>query len=69
MGRKRHIGQRVRFLREDLLMTQQDLADAAGISRDQVSRIERGTVSPQFGTIKKLAKALETDARELAGRR
>jgi transcriptional regulator with XRE-family HTH domain len=59
------IGNQVRELREDALMTQEELAEAAGITKDQVSRIERGAQSPRFRTIKKLADALGVDAREL----
>jgi transcriptional regulator with XRE-family HTH domain len=59
------IGNRVRELREDALMTQEELAEAAGITKDQVSRIERSAQSPRFRTIKKLADALGVDAREL----
>jgi transcriptional regulator with XRE-family HTH domain len=35
------------------------------VSRDQVSRIERDEVDPRFSTIRKLAKALGVDPREL----
>jgi transcriptional regulator with XRE-family HTH domain len=35
------------------------------VSRDQISRIERNEVDPRFSTIRKLAKALDIDPREL----
>ena len=62
------IGQRLRALREEHLMTQAELGEAAGVSRDQVSRIERDEVDPRFSTIRKLAKALDVDPRELTRR-
>jgi transcriptional regulator with XRE-family HTH domain len=62
------IGQRLRMLREEHLLTQAELGEAAGVSRDQVSRIERDEVDPRFSTIRKLAKALGVDPRELTGR-
>ena len=62
------IGQRLRALREEHLMTQAELGEAAGVSRDQVSRIERDEVDPRFSTIRKLARALDIDPRELTKR-
>ena len=59
------IGRRLRALREESLMTQAELGEAAKVSRDQVSRIERDEVDPRFSTIRKLAKALGVDPREL----
>jgi transcriptional regulator with XRE-family HTH domain len=59
------IGRQVRALREEQLLTQDELAEAARISRDQVSRIERDAVDPRFSTIRKLAKALGVHPREL----
>jgi XRE family transcriptional regulator, regulator of sulfur utilization len=59
------IGRNLRRLRENRLLTQEELGEAAGVSRDQVSRIERDEVDPRFSTIRKLAKALDVDAREL----
>jgi DNA-binding XRE family transcriptional regulator len=59
------IGRRLRALREESLMTQAELGEAAKVSRDQVSRIERDEVDPRFRTIRKLADALGVDPREL----
>ena len=55
------IGSKLKELRERNLLTQADLGAAAGVSRDQVSRIERDEVDPRFSTIRKLAKALNVD--------
>jgi transcriptional regulator with XRE-family HTH domain len=59
------IGRQLKALREEHLLTQDELAEAAGISRDQVSRIERNAVDPRFSTIRKLASALGIEPREL----
>ena len=59
------IGERLRELRERALLTQAELGDAAGVSRDQVSRIERDEVDPRFSTIRKLASALDVEPQEL----
>jgi len=59
------IGTRLKELRERELLTQAELGEAAGVSRDQVSRIERDEVDPRFSTIRKLARALRVDPREL----
>ena len=59
------IGNRLKELRERNLLTQAELGAAAGVSRDQVSRIERDEVDPRFSTIRKLARALEVDPSEL----
>jgi transcriptional regulator with XRE-family HTH domain len=59
------IGERLRKLRERKLLTQEQLGEAADVSRDQVSRIERNEVDPRFSTIRKLAKALDVEPEEL----
>jgi transcriptional regulator with XRE-family HTH domain len=59
------IGGRLKELRERNLLTQAELGATAGVSRDQVSRIERDDVDPRFSTIRKLARALEVDPSEL----
>jgi DNA-binding XRE family transcriptional regulator len=59
------IGKNLRRVREERLMTQQELADAAGLGLSTVLRIENDRVEPRFSTIRKLAKALDVDAREL----
>lgn len=58
---------RLRFLRDQRGLTQDELAELAGLSRDGISRLERGTRSPQLKTIKKLAQALGVDPEELLG--
>ena len=59
------IGRNLRRVREENLMAQQELADAADLDLSTVMRIETARVEPHFSTIRKLAKALDVDAREL----
>jgi transcriptional regulator with XRE-family HTH domain len=59
------IGKNLRRIREERLMTQQEVAEAADLGLSTVLRIENDRVEPRFSTIRKLAKALEVDAREL----
>jgi transcriptional regulator with XRE-family HTH domain len=57
---------RLRALREDKLMTQEDLARASGVSRFTVARTERGEPA-RYSTIRKLATALGIQPAELVG--
>ncbi len=59
------IGKNIRAKREHRFMTQDQLADQAGLNRDTLSRIERNMVEPRFSTIMKLAKTLGVDPHEL----
>ena len=55
----------VRSIRERKGMTQADLADASGLAREFVNRVERGHVSVALETIGALAIALEISPTEL----
>jgi transcriptional regulator with XRE-family HTH domain len=59
------IGKNLRRVREERLMTQQEVATAADLNLSTVMRIENDRVEPRFSTIRKLAKALDVNAREL----
>jgi transcriptional regulator with XRE-family HTH domain len=59
------IGKNLRRVREERLMTQQEVATAADLNLSTVMRIENDQVEPRFSTIRKLANALGVDAREL----
>ena len=56
---------RLRALREQVPMTQEELASAAGLNRVTIAKIEAGTVEPYPSTVRKLADALGIEAREL----
>jgi DNA-binding XRE family transcriptional regulator len=59
------IGTQVKKVRERALLTQEELAERAGIGTATLNRIERDRVEPHFRTIRKLAKALGVDPAEL----
>jgi transcriptional regulator with XRE-family HTH domain len=62
------IGKNLRRVREDKLMTQQESAEAADLNLSTIMRIENDRVEPRFSTIRKLARALDVDPRELTKR-
>ncbi len=59
------LGTRIRELREARNLTQEALADAAGIGRVTLVRIENGEQSPRFETLVALAQALGRPIQEL----
>lgn len=62
---KKQFGMRLRLLRIQQQMTQEQLAAAANISVDFLSLIERGKNSPSFANLEKLARALKVPVQEL----
>jgi HTH-type transcriptional regulator, competence development regulator len=62
-----YIGEKLKKLRTRRLLTQEELAQKAGISAATVVNIERNNQEPHFRTIRKLAKALDVDPTELLG--
>jgi transcriptional regulator with XRE-family HTH domain len=60
------LGQQLTGLREAQGLTQEDLAEKAGVSRPQISRLENDEVeAPRKSTLEKIAKALEVDPKAL----
>ena len=60
--------ERLRYIREQAGYSQQDLADESGVSQHTISEIELGRRRPQGRTLRKLAKILNVDVRELLDR-
>ncbi len=56
--------EKLRTLRKQRVLTLRDLAEKSGVSKDTISRIERGGGAYPV-TIRKLAAALEVDPSEL----
>lgn len=54
--------------RKELGLSQQEVADRAGVSRSLIAHIECGTKCPSLFTAFRIAKALETDVESLFGR-
>ena len=55
---RKRIGQRVKALRTQAGLTQQELADRAGLRRTHIGRIEDGAFGSQVETIQQVAEAL-----------
>jgi transcriptional regulator with XRE-family HTH domain len=64
------LGRNIRYLRRELGLSQEALADDAGIHRTYVSDVERGARNPTITVVDRLARALKVTAGELLdGRR
>ncbi len=59
------IGARIRRLRESAGLTQERLAQQAGIGRATLVRLEKGEYSPRYETLVSLARALGKPAEQL----
>lgn len=62
---KVQFGQQVRELRRIQGITQENLANAAGLTTESISNIERGVFGPRFENIEKLAEALNVTVKQL----
>lgn len=60
-----YIGDRLRQLRKQSLMTQEELAKRSGVAVSTIIRIERNQVEPHGSTIRKLADALAVEPQGL----
>jgi len=60
-----NFGKRIRVLRKRKGMTQEQLAEAADISVDFLSLVERGVNAPSFATLERLADALGVPEKDL----
>ena len=61
------LGERIRRLRKEEGLNQEELADKADVSRVYISDIERGERGPTFGVVKRIASALGVTLMELEG--
>ena len=53
------IGEKLRFLREQIKLSQGDIEKRTGLLRCYISRVENGHTVPSVDTLEKLARALE----------
>jgi transcriptional regulator with XRE-family HTH domain len=58
-------GKRLRSLRRERELSQEDFAELLGISVDFLSLVERGINSPSFDTLELIAKRLKLSVKEL----
>ena len=62
---KERLGKRIKELRKNLGMSQEQLAELVGIEPNNISRIEKGKNYPAPENIAKIAKALNSELYEL----
>jgi transcriptional regulator with XRE-family HTH domain len=62
------LGAAVRAIRDACGKTQQDTAQAAGITVAHLSKIERGLTNPTWGTVVAIADALDSTMTKIAER-
>ena len=60
------LGEAIRHLREERGITQERLAQDAGLTTGTVSLVERGRSNPAWGTVKALAHGLDVSMAELS---
>jgi transcriptional regulator with XRE-family HTH domain len=63
------VGARIRSAREKAGLTQFELAELAGLTRQHLQRIEAGTTNPTIGTLYRLAKRLRLEAIHISWRK
>jgi transcriptional regulator with XRE-family HTH domain len=61
------VGHRIRVRRVDLTMSQEDLAEALGISQGYLSNLERGQRSLDVKLLERIAQALKCSMAALLG--
>lgn len=65
MAPRERMATRIKALREQRGMTQEQLAEKAGVSRTYLARLETARQDPTLSTLEKLAKALGVKATRL----
>lgn len=58
---EKQLGMRIRYLRNKKKLSQEDLALAAGVNKNYLSDLERGTRNPTLRIMERIAAALEID--------
>lgn len=59
MDVRRRVGANMRRAREAMGVSQEELADRAGVHRTYISGVERGVRNPTVTVLEKIAKALK----------
>jgi transcriptional regulator with XRE-family HTH domain len=64
MDMNKQLGKRIKQIRKAAKLTQESLAEKAGLSVEYISRLERGLSQPSFKTLEALAKSLNVNAKD-----
>lgn len=59
LTRRRAVGERIRTTRRSRRLTQETLAELAGLDRQSINRIEGGLASPRLDNLLRIAHALD----------
>lgn len=59
LQRRRRVGYRIRALREDRGLSQEDLGELSGLDRKTINRLERALRSPNVDQLVVISKALD----------
>ncbi|MDA8781956.1 helix-turn-helix domain-containing protein [Porticoccaceae bacterium] len=62
---KVQFGTRLKLLRVERGITQEQLADATDLTIESISNMERGLFGPRFDDLEKIAAALELEVHQL----
>lgn len=62
---KTQFGRKLKVLRKQANLTQNQLAEQTELTVESISNIERGIHGPKFETLEKLTKVLNIEAEEL----
>lgn len=62
---KKKFGSRLKELRRERDITQEQLSDKTGLTIESISNIERGIFAPKFDNLEKISKALKVHVKEL----
>ncbi|MFD6113576.1 helix-turn-helix transcriptional regulator [Streptomyces yangpuensis] len=62
---RRELGNRIRDARMEADLTQEKLAEIAGVDRTTIQNAEGGKVDPKFSLLLRLARALRVPLRDL----
>jgi len=62
---REQFGKRLKQLRAQKGLTQEELAEAVGVSTDFISLMERGQRAPSFENLERLAEVFEVKVSEL----
>jgi transcriptional regulator with XRE-family HTH domain len=72
MGRRHEpqeaLGRAIRLLRDERGLTQSELARGADMNVTAISHLERGRTNPAWGTVTRIAAALDVPVSEVAAR-
>lgn len=65
VARRRAVGDHIRAARRERKLSQETLAEAAGMDRQSINRIEQGHASPYLDNLIRIAAALDVPLSDL----